>query len=70
LFAVEFGNANWAPLVDLRVQALAWLLEMPAMPSAVTISSTDRAEMPCTEGIAARAAPMIYAVTNGDIKTR
>jgi hypothetical protein len=43
---------------------------MPAMPSAVTSSSTDRAEMPCTEGTAARTAPMIYAVTNGDIKTR
>src|SRR5919106_1552098 len=27
---------------------LTWLLEMPAMPSALTSSSTERVEMPCT----------------------
>ena len=35
-------------LVDRRPRRLTWLLEMPAMPSALTSSSTQRVEMPCT----------------------
>jgi len=35
-------------LVDLVAQPATWLLEMPLIPIALTSSSTERVETPCT----------------------